>query len=597
VRSLGLVWQLARFRLGLYLLSASLDSTLLYLFPLVPGLIIRQFFDALAGPRAAGADVWTALALFVAVAIARYGAGIVGNVVEVYTQQVAGCLIRANALRQILSYPGARALPASSGEAISRLRNDVDYVVGFLTWTLDPVGQVLVLLGALVVLVQIDPVITVVVVLPIVVVVGAVRVATSHLQRFRRSSQEAIGDVTGLLGDAFAGVVAVKAAGAEANVVDRLRQLSEVRRRAAVRDQVFTQLVYSVGRNAGDFGTGALLFVAASLMRDTATGPRFTVGDFALVVSYLGTLAYVTSSVGDLLGKFRQTEVSFDRLKALLPGAPPESLVRASPVTPREFPPPPSAAPLGVDDRFERFDATHVSYHYPESGRGIDRISLSLTRGALTVVTGRVGSGKTTLLRVILGLLPRESGRVAWNGRPVHDLASFMVPPRVAYTPQIPRLFSDSLRENILLGVPETDHVLERALRLAILDRDLPQLESGLETMVGPRGTRLSGGQVQRTAAARMLVRGSDFLVVDDLSSALDVDTEQALWDGLLAQESFTVLAVSHRRGLLRRADQVIVLAEGKVVAQGKLDDLLERSDEMRRIWSGEDHPPDTCLT
>jgi ATP-binding cassette subfamily B protein len=287
-------------------------------------------------------------------------------------------------------------------------------------------------------------------------------------------------------------------------------------------------------------------------------------------------------------GKFRQTEVSFGRLKALLPGAPPEALVRASPVIPDEFPPIQFKADSRPDDRFARLEATDLGYHYPASGRGIDRISLNLTRGSLTVVTGRVGSGKTTLLRVLLGLLPLESGCIAWNDRAVDDLATFMVPPRVGYTPQVPRLFSESLRENILLGVPETDHALERALRLAILDRDLAQLEGGLETMVGPRGTRLSGGQVQRTATARMLVRGTELLIVDDVSSALDVNTEQALWDGLLAPANLTVLAVSHRRGLLRRADQVIVLADGQLVARGKLDDLLAQSEEMRRIWSGE---------
>src|SRR6185437_5478690 len=174
---------------------------------------------------------------------------------------------------------------------------------------------------------------------------------------------------------------------------------------------------------------------------------------------------------------------------------------------PNEFPASRAVSPIRESDGFERLDATGLSYRFPESGRGIDPISLGLRRGTLTVITGRVGSGKTTLLRALLGLLPLDSGAVAWNGQPVRDLAEFMVPPRVAYTPQIPRLFSETLRENVLLGTPETEPSLTRALRLAVRDRDLPRLERGLDTLVGPRGTRLSGGQVQRAAAARMLVR------------------------------------------------------------------------------------------
>jgi ATP-binding cassette, subfamily B, bacterial len=243
----------------------------------------------------------------------------------------------------------------------------------------------------------------------------------------------------------------------------------------------------------------------------------------------------------------------------------------------------PQAEPLSV------LSVAGLSYQHPGGARGIADISITLRRGDFTVITGQVGSGKTTLLRCLLGLLQADVGDICWNGETIYDPAAFMVPPRCAYTPQAPRLFSESLRDNIAMGFAATEADFAEATRLAVLNRDIERLQGGLDTLVGSRGVTLSGGQIQRAAAARMLVRGAELLVLDDLSSALDIETERQLWQGLAAVPGLTCLAVSHRRAAFERASEIIVMDDGRVAARGTYQELLRGSALFARTWGERD--------
>jgi ATP-binding cassette subfamily B protein len=545
---------------------------------------MRAIFDSISGEAQAGLNPYTLSALLVATAVGRVGFLFGAISVHVSNLFVMSALLRKNLFSSILDRPGAHAVPGSPGEAISRFRGDVNEFAGFVSELFFPVSFGVFAIVAMVVMVKIHARIALIVFLPLLFVTVLANLAVKQFEKYRKARRKAAGKVTDFCGEMFGAAQAVKVATAEERMLEHFRDLNETRRKAALSDRLFHELFHSVFWNAINLGTGAILMLSGQAIR----AGSFTVGDFALFVFYLGFVTEFTGVVGGFWAWYKQIGVSLGRMVKLLQGEPPETLVKHGPVYMRGALPEVPFVAKRAEDRLTSLRVEGLSYRYPDTGRGVEGVGLTLQRGTFTVITGRIGSGKTTLLRALLGLLPKDAGEIYWNDKLVEDPASFFVPPRSAYTAQVPLLFSESLQDNILMGLPEDEVDLQEAIRLAVMEPDLEELEHGLETMLGAKGVKLSGGQRQRTAAARMFVRDPELLVFDDLSSALDVETEKTLWERVFEQREATCLVVSHRKPALRRADQIIVLEDGKVIDEGKLDDLLERCAEMRRLWQGD---------
>lgn len=618
--TLAFVWALIRKKpwgfLG-YTIGWSAFSLLF----LVPGLVEQRIFDTLTGAVPATRSVWSWLAIFVTAEVVRVLAHYLVSISNIAFQEPLRAMLQLNLLTAVLQRPGAEPLPISTGEAISRFNDDVAEVKDFPIWFPDMFGKFLFALVAIVIMARINLTMTLVAIVPGLLGLWMARIAWARLLRAFETSARARDAVMGFLGEIFGAVQVVKVADAEEHVIRHFRSINEARRKAQVSEKFYHYLSNTTSDQGTYIGIGVMLLLAGQGIRNGS----FTVGDFALFMYYIWFITWFFRDCGSFVGDYQTQAVSLRRIEELAQTGVRQAILPDRPVYLNEEPPPLTQPVQQPANPLEMLAVHGLTYRHPSSGRGIEGVDLTLPRGSFTVVTGRVGAGKSTLLRTLLGLLPKDQGEILWNGAPVVDPAEFFKPPYCAYTPQVPRLYSEPLRNNILMGITgqeddstelvevkktgRQEEALERAIYAAVLEQDIGQLEKGLDTVVGPRGVKLSGGQIQRSAAARMFVREAELLVFDDLSSALDVETEKTMWERLIQvgnsefgvrnglleysplptpHSPLTCLVVSHRRAALQRADQIIVLKDGKIEDVGRLDELLVRCAEMQRLWQGE---------
>ncbi|MEM1254631.1 MAG: ABC transporter ATP-binding protein [Cyanobacteria bacterium P01_H01_bin.21] len=604
-----LLWRLISYTPKLAIIDAGLWTLIAGVFPAIPGLIIQGFFDALTDTAPLSLSPAAFLGLLIATSIGEVTAIFAGQWVRTQYRFNLRSLLRHNLLDRLLQQPGAQPLSIngperqtiSPGEAISYFRDDPELIEQTVAKTADLLGQGLFALGAIALLLTINAQITLIVFLPLAIISAVIQQAQQKIKQYRRASRQATQAVTGFLGEIFTAVQVLKATGTESAVLAHLREINQHRQQRMIKDQLLTTVLNSSFENLINLGIGLILLIVATA--DNRSISLLSVGDFALLIYYLTFVTNCFRAFGQYLTWFKQTEVSFDRISALhsedsMAEYSNQSSSALDLVTHKPLyfagllghqPPLPAIEQpyYSAQDRFEELTVVDLSYRYPHSKQGIGAISFSLVRGSLTVITGPIGSGKTTLLRVLLGLLPHQTGTIYWNSHPIEHPASFFRPPRSAYTPQVPHLFSNTLLNNLLLGLETSETTLQEALHLSVFEQDVAAMPTGLDTLLGTRGVRLSGGQLQRTATARMLLRQPELLIFDDLSSALDIETEQRLWERLFERQQPdtaaisqpahwqpTYLVTSNRASVLRRADQIIVLNNGQIEAIGIYDDL-----------------------
>jgi ATP-binding cassette, subfamily B, bacterial len=600
MKTAKVIWRLIAYIPFTYLINVMMWTGLIML-DLMFGLIAKFFFDWLTNSSPLNLSIWSIVGMVAVTAVGGIFFLRNGVILDTRTRFVHSALLRRNLMHTILHRPGARAMTAAPGEAISTFRDDGQILEDAVDWVIDTTGMLGFAITAIAIMLSINVRLTLITTLPLAAILLITQAASSRLKQIRRASREATEKVTGSLNEILTSVQAIQLANAEAHVQHHFQTLNDERRHLMVRDNLFNQILRAIYDNSSTLGTSLILILAAGAIRSS----DFTLGDFALFVKYLGFLAIYATDIGSFMAQFKQATVSFNRMVELLQATAAEGTqeadLEAALLT---------HSPLYIDDdlpllltssvqtiSLETLELRGLSYcHDKNNGNGhngecvgIDDISFQLQRGTVTVITGRVGAGKTTLLQALQGLLPLDAGEVWWNGRLITNPTDFFMPPFSAYTPQIPQLFSTTLRDNLLLGLAETAVDLPIALHQAVFEQDLAEMPDGLDTVVGPKGVRLSGGQIQRTAAARMFVRRPELYIFDDLSSALDVQTERLLWERLFATDHTpTCLVVSHRKPALQRADQIVVLQNGRIADIGTLTELLDRCEEMQYLWQGE---------
>jgi ATP-binding cassette subfamily B protein len=320
----------------------------------------------------------------------------------------------------------------------------------------------------------------------------------------------------------------------------------------------------------------AMIGIMAMAVQQVAAGD-ITLGDFTMINAYLLQLFIPLGALGFVYREIRQALVNVERLFALLgdkPGIEDASDARALSVTYGEV-------------VFEQ-----VYFAYRQDRQILNDVSFSIPAGHKIAVVGASGAGKSTLARLLFRFYDVNQGRITIDGQDIRTVTQDSLRSAIGVVPQDTVLFNDTLYSNLAYGWPEAnEEAVYQAARMANLEEFILSLPEGYQTQVGERGLKLSGGEKQRVAIARVILKNPPILILDEATSSLDSLSEQAILGALKkVSERRTSLVIAHRLSTTRDADTILVLDDGRIVESGNHDELLKHQGHYARLWEQQHH-------